>query len=99
MYKILIEVHYKMKRGMRDAFLREVMPYADMSRGENGNISYNYYLNPNDDDELLLIEKWRDDEILSTHFSADHFVQIGHIKEKYVEDTVVTKHYVNDTPF
>lgn len=94
MYKILLEVHYKTKPGMRDTFLAEAVPCADKSRAEEGNIIYDYFLNPQDENDILLVEKWRDDEALSLHYAAEHFAELGRIKEKYVDNVTVNKHYV-----
>ena len=94
MYKILIEVHYMTKPGMRDTFLAEAAPCAAKSRSEEGNIIYDYFLNPQDENDILLIEKWRDDEALSLHFASEHFAELGLIKEKYVDDVIFNKHYV-----
>ena len=94
MYEILMEVHYITKPGMRKSFLEAVTPYANLSKAEEGNYGYDYYLNPNDDNDLLLIEKWQNQEILDKHFKMEHFAKIGEIKTKYVDDTKITKHYV-----
>ena len=94
MYEILMEVHYITKSGMRQTFLDAVAPYAALSKAEEGNYGYDYYLNPNDDNDLLLIEKWQNQEILDKHFKMEHFTKIGEVKAKYVDDTNITKHYV-----
>lgn len=94
MYKILLEVHYQTKPGMRDAFLAAAAPCAAKSRAEEGNVLYDYFLNPQDENDVLLVEKWRDDEALSLHYAAEHFAELGLVKEKYVDEVVVKKHYI-----
>lgn len=93
---ILMEVRYTMKRFGADEFLEQVAPYAAMSRQEEGNYMYDYFIDTTDDDTVLLLEKWENDEILAAHFAADHFKKISEIKDKYVAETKINKYYIEE---
>lgn len=93
---IIMEVNYIMKPGKRGVFLEAVAPYAQASREEDGNYKYDYYLDPTDENNLLLLEKWENDDILAAHFASDHMKKISELKELYIEETIFTKHYVQD---
>ena len=90
---IVLNVTYKCRPGMRDAFLnairREGLDAA--SRREKGNLRYDYYLPTAGEDELFLLEKWRDADALKVHFATPHLKRLGELKAEYVLETVVEK--------
>ncbi len=95
---IVLNVTYKCKPQMREEFLELIM--ADgidvSSRAEEGNIKYDYYIPIENDDELLLVEKWRDAEALAEHNKQPHFLNLAKIKNEYVNDTIIEKFVINE---
>ena len=93
---IVINVTYKCKPGMREEFLRTITTEGidQSSRAEAGNIKYDYYIPTGDDDELFLLEKWRDAEALAEHGSQPHLTRLKEIKADYVIDTIIEKYTV-----
>ena len=93
---IVLNVTYKCKPGMREAFLKNIKEEGldAKSRAEAGNIKYDYYYSAADPDELFLLEKWNDEEALSFHKNTPHFTRLGEIKAEYVLDTVIEKYTV-----
>lgn len=93
---IILNVTYKCRPGMRDAFLRAIR--ADgidaASRAEAGNIRYDYFIPADGGDELLLLEKWRDAEAFAIHRVQPHFRRLGELKPEYVLDTVLEKYEI-----
>ena len=91
---IVLNVTYKCRPGMREEFLESIITEGidDASRAEAGNIKYDYYLPFDGDDELLLVEKWRDEAALSAHSAAPHFARLGELKPIYVLETVVERY-------
>ncbi|HAG14388.1 MAG TPA: antibiotic biosynthesis monooxygenase, partial [Ruminococcus sp.] len=67
--KQLVEVHYFVKEGMRQAFYDAIMQsgVAAASRAEEGNEKYDYYFSPENENELLLLEIWRDQDAVRLH--------------------------------
>ena len=90
---IVLNVTYKCKPGKRGAFLeairREGIDAA--SRAEAGNLKYDYALPFDGGDELLLIEKWRDEAALKAHAETPHYARLKELKPQYVNETVVER--------
>ncbi len=91
---IVLNVTYKCKPDLRDEFLEMIMTEGidTECRNEPGNIKYDYYRSVDDCDELLLIEKWRDAEVLAAHSRQPHFARLGELKTEFVADTVIEKY-------
>ena len=90
---IVLNVTYKTKPGMRDAFLEAIRKEGidEASRAEAGNLGYAYCLPIDGDDALFLLERWRDADALKAHFSTPHLKRLGELKAAYVLETVVEK--------
>lgn len=90
---IVLNVTYRCKPGMRDAFLERIMAEGiDIAcRAEPGNLKYDYYYPTDDGDELLLVEKWRDAGALKTHSEMPHLIRLAAIKPTYVTETIVER--------
>lgn len=98
--KQILEVHYYVKPGQRQAFydalLKSGIPAA--SRAEEGNEQYAYYFSPDNAGELLLLEVWRDAQAVARHGETPHFKALGALKAAYVEDTVIRRYTVAGQP-
>lgn len=90
---IVLNVTYKCKPDRREKLLEMIYTegIALASRSEEGNIKYDYYTPVDNSDELLLVEKWRDEEALAVHGKQTHFVRLGALKKKFVLDTIIEK--------
>ena len=93
---IVLNVIYKCKPEMREEFLEMIMSEGiDVAcRNESGNIKYDYYIPTDDNDDLLLVEKWQDAESLAEHSKQPHFARLGELKKDYVNDTLIEKFIV-----
>jgi Uncharacterized conserved protein len=85
----LLDVKYKVKPGMRQEFYDTIMNngIAELSMKEEGNIRYDYSFSKEDDDLLLLDERWADQETQKRHTCSEHFKKLGELKAKYVLST------------
>lgn len=94
---IVLNVTYKCKAGMREKFLEKIVSEGiDVAcRTEAGNIKYDYYMSADKADEMLLVEKWRDADAVTSHGQEAHFKRLGEIKDEFVEETIIEK-YVAD---
>ena len=88
---VVLNVKYVCKPGMLEAFYQELNESgcAAKSREEEGNIKYAYAKALEEENVLYLIENWKSEEAFEKHKQEPHFKQIGEIKAKYVEDTVL----------
>ena len=98
MMKQFVEVHYFVKDGKRDEFYGAIMEngIAAASRAEEGNEKYDYYLSPDNGNELLLIELWASAEAAAVHSQTPHFQALGELKKEYVADTVIMRYAIAD---
>ena len=96
--KQFVEVHYFVKDGKRDEFYRAIMEngIAAASRAEEENEKYDYYLSPDNENELLLIELWASAEAVWDHSQTSHFKALGELEKKYVIDTAIMRYDVAD---
>ena len=88
---LLLNVTYTMKPGQREVFLKEVQAQGILEavRREDGCMQYAYYLPVEEDDTLLLVERWRDQAAQQVHLTTPHMAQLGKIKEQCVLHTQI----------
>lgn len=93
---IVLNVTYKCKPGMREAFLGAIKAEGldAACRAEAGNRKYDYYMAADNADEMVLLEKWIDADALALHSKEPHFLRIGELKNEFVEETVIEKFFV-----
>ena len=88
---LFLNVTYTMKPGMRETFLKDVQSQGilDAVRREEGCLEYAYYLPVEENDTLLLVERWRDQSAQQVHLATPHMAQLGKIKEQCVLRTEI----------
>lgn len=93
---IVLNVLYKCKPGMREAFLDAIKAEGldAASRAEEGNSKYDFYFAADNPDELFLLEHWRDAEAVAIHNEMPHFKRIGELKNEFVIETDLKKYTV-----
>ena len=91
---IVLNVTYKCKDGMREKFYGTIVSEGidAASRAEDGNFKYDYYMSTDRDNEMLLVEKWRDADAVAVHQGQAHFKRLGELKGEFVEETVIEKY-------
>ncbi len=96
--KRLVEVHYHIKDGRRAEFYKEIISrgIADAARAEEGNEKYEYYLSPDNENELLLIEIWSSQEAVKLHMETAHYKELTELKKDYVEETVFSRFDISE---
>lgn len=90
---IVLNVTYKCLPDMREEFLEAILREGidEQSRAEAGNLKYAYYLPFEGCDELLLVEKWRDETALKLHAAQPHYQRLKALKPLYVAETIVER--------
>ena len=94
MSHLLLLVTYHTKSGVREEFLKKVLTSGilDQIHAEDGCIRYDYYLDVQNPDQILLVEEWETEEKQQKHLQASHMAQFKAIKENYVLETTLEKH-------
>lgn len=90
---IVLNVTYKCRPELREAFLERIRKEGidAASRAEAGNLKYDYYIPYDASDDLLLIEKWTDEDALKAHAETPHYARLKALKPAYVTDTLVER--------
>ena len=90
---IVLNVTYKCKPELREAFLERIRKEGidAASRAETGNLKYDYYIPYDASDDLLLIEKWADEDALKAHAETPHYARLKELKPEYVTDTLAER--------
>ena len=98
MEELILYVKYQAKPGCREMFIREELeenPIIEKDltaiRQEPGCLAYDYYFSAQDENELLLIERWQSAEHQRVHMQQPHMQQLRAIKEQYVDSTTLGK--------
>ena len=82
---ITIHIFYRGEKGAARAFAREMMDsgVVDEIRAEAGNLAYRYFFPMDDEETVLLIDSWRDQEALDVHHDSPMMAKIIALREKY----------------
>ena len=62
-----------------------------LCREEDGNIRYDYFYSVASEDQVLLVEVWRDKEALERHKETEHFQKLGQYKDQFVKETDIVR--------
>lgn len=91
MEELTLFVKYTAKPGMRETFVRTLVEKGIVTaiRNETGCICYDYYFSAQDENVVLLVEKWESAEHQRIHMTQPHMAELMAIKEQYVSDTVL----------
>ena len=88
MFNLLVT--YKTKDAeARQAFYDEVLAAGipEATRSEEGNLRYDFFFSMERDNEILLVETWKDKESQALHYEQPHLKKLVEIKGKYVLET------------
>ncbi|MBQ2271058.1 MAG: antibiotic biosynthesis monooxygenase [Firmicutes bacterium] len=90
---IVLHVTYKLLQDNAQEYIDalETSGIPQLCREEEGNIRYDYFLDPAHKDQVLLVELWKDMEAFELHKQFDHFKRLGEFKEKFVKDTDIQR--------
>ncbi|GKS10900.1 monooxygenase [Paenibacillus chitinolyticus] len=70
---IIIHAAMRLQPGKDDAFLKEILPLVEASRGESGNVSYDLYKHAEKEYAYTMVEVWKDQQAVNSHNSSAHF--------------------------
>ncbi len=87
--QLILYVRYHAKDGCREAFVRQIVEEGILTaiRSEAGCLAYDYYFSAQDENELLLLERWESAAHQRVHMEQPHMARLREIKEQYVDST------------
>ena len=93
MQNLTLCVTYTTKPGMRKSFIQEISDSGILEkiRKEKGCIEYSYYLSVENENEILLLEKWDTEVHQQDHLKQPHMEILKTIKDRYVIHTRLEK--------
>ena len=82
---ITINIYYKGENGNAKKFAEEMVSsgIVDRVRKEEGNLKYEYFLPFDDEETVLLIDRWKNEEALDIHHKSEMMRQIADLRNKY----------------
>ena len=89
--EVKLHVTYTAKPGCREAFVRKVVTEGILTavRSEAGCLAYDYYFSAQDENIVLLIERWESEAHLRVHLTQPHMAQLRTFKDDYIAKTVL----------
>ena len=89
MDELILYVTYTAKPGCREQFVREIVRRGILTkiRNEDGCMAYDYYFSAQDENVVLLIEKWASPAYQRIHMTQPHMAELMELKEQLIEDT------------
>lgn len=74
---IMVTATITAKPGQRDAIIEKAQDLIESTRLEPGCISYHLYASTENKDVLLMLEHWKNTEVLEAHMQTEHFKAFG----------------------
>ena len=87
MEELMLYVRYQAKPGCREKFVRQLVEEGILTliRQEDGCLAYDYYFSAQDENELLLIERWQSAEHQRVHMQQPHMARLKELKAQYID--------------
>lgn len=82
---VTVNIYYKGVNGNARKFAEEMILSGVVSdiRAEDGNIKYEYFFPMNDNETVLLIDSWKDQQSIDIHHASPMMERIIELREKY----------------
>ena len=94
---IMVHIYYTGSDGNARKFAQEMIEsgiVADV-RAEEGNLKYDYFFPMDDNETVLLIDKWANQEALDIHHKSEMMTKIADLRNKYKLRMKVEKYECN----
>lgn len=82
---LTVNIYYTGKNGSARRFAEEMtaLGLVDAVRAEEGNERYEYFFPMDDDETVLLIDRWRDQKALDLHHASPMMAKIAELRKKH----------------
>ena len=83
---LVVNIYYTGKDGSARKFAEEMVSsgIVDKIRAEDGNERYEYFFPMDDEETVMLIDKWKNQEALDMHHKSEMMKQIAKLRNKYM---------------
>ncbi len=95
---ITVNIYYSGINGNAKKFAKEMVSTGIVEdiRAEKGNIKYEYFFPMDDEEKVLLIDSWLDQDALDKHHESSMMSRIAELREKY-DLYMRVERYITDT--
>ncbi len=95
---ITVNIYYTGENGNAKLFAREMISSGNVEfiRAENGNLRYEYFFPIDNENTVLLIDSWENQQALDAHHHSSVMNKIIELRDKYNLRMTVER-YVSDT--
>jgi quinol monooxygenase YgiN len=89
--KIVITAYLDIKADQVEKFLTEVQEVITKSQAEEGNVSYNLFVDLTEKNKFVFVEEWKCQVAVDTHFATEHFKKFGALMDEVAASPVKSK--------
>ena len=95
---ITVNIYYSGKNGSARKFAEEIIQSGtvDLIRKEEGNIRYEYFIPLDDEETVLLIDSWENQQAIDLHHASPMMKSIMELREKYDLHMKVERYLADD---
>ena len=90
---IIVTATMNLKPNKKEEFILKAQDLISATRLEEGCISYGLYVSTENKDELVMLERWEDNNSLNKHMETDHFKQFGNTIKQLLTGKIDVKSY------
>lgn len=96
---ITFNLYYKSENGNARKFAEDMIKsgIVDEIRSKKGNLRYDYFIPLNDENTVLLIDSWENQEVLDKHHNSETMKRIVELRNKYDLHMTVEKYVKDDS--
>ena len=96
---IVVNIYYSGENGAARKFAAEMLSSGtvDAIRNETGNIRYDYFSLIDDEETVLLIDIWENQESIDFHHQSPMMKKISELRDKYNLHKKVERYQPEDT--
>ena len=96
---ITVHIYYTGENGSAKAFVKEMLTsgLVDEIRKEKGNRRYEYFFSVEDEETVLLVDSWDNQEAIDLHHSSNIMDQIMELRVKYHLHMKVEHYFLDET--
>ena len=91
--ELTLHVTYTAKPGCREQFVRRIVTQGILTaiRNEAGCLAYDYYFSAQDENTVLLVERWESEAHQHIHMQQPHMAELRKIKEECIDAVRLVK--------
>ena len=96
---ITVHIYYTGENGSAKAFVKEMLTsgLVDEIRKEKGNRSYEYFFSVEDEETVLLVDSWDNQEAIDLHHASSMMDKITELRIKYHLRMKVERYFLDET--